>query len=552
MARRFKTFGIIFLLIFCRIIPAGGQSFHFSDSLGPILSSSYNKIIGTLDDRPLVLHGESSKQFLELLTFDSTCTLLSRKPLPFIPIQGLIKTDLFANTLSWDIMWQHMERKIYYTSFARINRSGDPLYPRLLVDSFEMPENLRNGFPMNVISSPNQRYYLTYIALYDSASGHAIYLVHRVDADSVSTSASSLRFAFNPGLDKVSKPYLDNEGNVFLAKYDDPNNYRLGSTLTVYRQDKTGNVESVGEMYLKENKPLDIAFFENENVLYLGSLYNDFYTRKCRGIACYALHLKEGTWDSVSYLPFPSDMFKQLHRYIFAIPPKDLMSYLEIEQFYAGKEEGFMFLFNLEYSQYRNRDINGQSPFSRQNRQNSNDLRRYSDMPQNAAVSGGGGRGRRSARSFGTNIADGTLNSGGGGLPGNNPLNLSNDPFSLKPNPTVHKSMMLELHPAVKDPAYAIQYSITNPEYHISAPLASILNRSMLHFRYEVNSKGGLVLHKTETGPGIPVKDAVLSVNDPRHLFLRDNSWLEPSGRYLLAFYEDELAHRFGLARLSW
>jgi len=533
------------------------QSVHFSDSLGPYFGNSYCRIIGSIHGNSLVLQSGNENKTMQLLMFDSSCRLISKKPLSFISFNGLFKVDLFTKPDSWDIVWQSFHEGRYFCFFARLNGSGELLQMNKFIDSATAVPNHLDGLAFNIVASENHRFYIAYARKYDSLQSKMSFVFYRMDADSSKESSAYSSVSCKPELELFSKPYLDDEGNIYFARYDHPRNYKLGSTLSVFKLVPQGSEFTFPDLYAKERKPQDLYFSMTSNKLVIGTLFTDFYTHQCEGVCCFIYDFSRMGWDSTVYLPFAPTLRKQIHKNIFAISPGNLMNLLRMSGFDVKKDNSYSFLFNLQCTQYPDRGT-GDPRDPRNENLNSNELPKPDENPvQKLGATAYTGAGARNfwGPSFNT-YTDPTMSGNISGANGQNPAypngSSGTGNLFLRPNPIIRKTILLQADAKTKHSDYSIISSQINEGMDDLAPLSSAGVDTLLHFSYMLTPGGLLKLHLIKASPFAQEMNRVLLDNDPRLLLLHQSNCLDLAGHYLLAFFENTQNHYFGLARLTW
>jgi len=554
MRIRFNVFSLLAGVLFMSSNLSFSQSVHFSDSLGPYFGSSYYRIIGNIHGNNLVLHIGNENENIQLLVFDSSCRLISKRPLSFISCSGLVKLDVFTNTDSWDVVWQSFHELKHSCFFARLDGSGELLRMNKLIDSASAVLN-QNAFNIGV--SANHRFYMAYATKYDSMQSKMSFVFYRMDADSSKESNTHIAIQCNPELERFSKPYLDDDGNIYCARYDHPLNYKLGSTLSVFKLGLQGKEFVFPDLYAKQKKPQNPYFYVTGNKLIIGALFTDFYSHQCEGVCCFIYDFSHTGWDSIVYLPFTSAFRKQIHKNIFAISRGNLMNLLQMSGFDAQKENAYTFLIDLECTQYPDRGTDDPRD-PRNNNANYNELAKPDENPVQklgaTAYTGAAARNfwgpsysTYSEPAMAANMSDGN---------GQNPAySKGSDAISnqfLRPNPIIRNTILLSGNAGTGQLGYSIVHSQINKGMDDIAPLSSAGRDTLFHFSYQLTPQAVLKLHMIKVSPFGQEMDRVVLNNDPRLLLLHQSNLMDLEGHYLLAFFENNQNHCFGLARLTW
>ena len=547
MAILLKKKLILAIWIWCLPILAIAQSIQFSDSLDLLTRSFYYDIVGLVHGNPLAIRTLPEKRFAELIQFDSSCEVRSVKPLYFLQLGNLVRSDIFPNEDSWDIVWQMRSGDQYYILTERLDESGNPTEPIFILDSLDAHDSLMKYLPEKIIASVNRRFVMSFLSWPAKEDGNLSIRTHLMDRTTGQLSMGSISIPFRNGLDRISRPFLDDQGHIYFAKYDEPLNYRLETGITVYQVPLHGDVAPYPEILIKERKPVDFAVHIEDGVLHLGALYANFYSHKIEGILHLSLNLQEGVWDTVQYHVFSEDLQKQLRKGYFGISPKEIMNSLTIQQFEYSKEAGCYALINLTHTQYKSRDPN----FSR-------DSALFAPRQASDPLLGGYGPRR-------TRWARGSVQGSTAARPGgSNFLNPQDAQYASSPystahygqeppsNPMVYKTLMAQLDHSLKEINYTLYKTVNPQESNFGAPYASIQHQELLRFSYETSQGDRITLHSINCNHCKENRRESDIRADMRHLLLLDNAYVDRSGNFMLSFFENRENNSLGLAKWQW
>jgi hypothetical protein len=225
-----------------------------------------------------------------------------------------------------------------------------------MLDSLNARDSCEN-ISGKIIASSNRRFD-EFLELPGKEEEKLSIRTHLLDRNTGKLSIGRIDIPFREGLDRISRPFLDDKGQTYFVKYDEPLNYRLETGVTVYLVPQHGDFVPYPEILLKERKPVDFALHIDEGKLHLGALYANFYSHKIEGILHLSLDLERAKWDTIRHHDFSEELQKQLRKGFFGIPFKEIMNSMTIQSFEYKRESGFSILINLAHTQYKNRDPN--------------------------------------------------------------------------------------------------------------------------------------------------------------------------------------------------
>ncbi len=219
-------------------------------------------------------------------------------------------------------------------------------------DIVSLPEQA--GKTWNCMSSPRRHYILFYL-VNPPANDSIVINTVLLDSNWDLVKMGSADIPYSAEFDRLNRPALDDAGTVFVTSYDQPLNYKLGSTVRIYRYGINENDWMRREFYIRENKPVDFLFrFDPGGAGFsLHALYTNFYSKRIEGLiqGSFSPDLKE----ILPFTPFPfgKEIRKDLRRMTVGITADDLPNFLSLYRVSPGDSGTCYITSGLDYLGFR-------------------------------------------------------------------------------------------------------------------------------------------------------------------------------------------------------
>jgi len=222
---------------------------------------------------------------------------------------------------------------------------------KLLKDIIALPVERRGGW--SFISSAKNSWTL-------------LFQVHRPVNDSISISTvlldseweiqrmRTIDLPYSTEFDRLNPLALDEAGNIWIAIYDQPLNFKLSSDLRLYRFSPNDNGDGYVKTEIKEKKPVEFLFEMDKagGRMALHALYIDFYTKDISGLLTAEVETKNMFIKPVQTFEFDKQIKKDLSKMTLGITPDKLMNFLKLNGA-ERTDSGFFITTSLDYVSFR-------------------------------------------------------------------------------------------------------------------------------------------------------------------------------------------------------
>ena len=222
----------------------------------------------------------------------------------------------------------------------------------LLKDVITLPTQAGNGWAF--IASPASSWSLLYQVnkpQNDSISISTVLLDNNWEIQKIST----IDLAFDTEFDRLNPVYLDEQGNVWVAVYDQPLNFKFGTTIRLHRFGVTEQDNLSREFLIKEKKPVELLFEFNRQSkrILISAVYIDFFSHDISGVLAAVLNDNMETLQPFRSFEFDKPIKKDLLRLTVGITPNKLLNFLRLHAAGITDSGSFFMTASLDYVSYR-------------------------------------------------------------------------------------------------------------------------------------------------------------------------------------------------------
>jgi hypothetical protein len=319
-------------LAVCNNLPAQMIDFHnqFDSSFLP--HGNY-MLIGKMDGKYLLLYSDE-QQPTKLVICDNNGTKLKEKTYDFFNGESTVAVNLIPGKNSWSLIVQSVVENMHYTQTVSLNSDGEIVGDLKKIDSARY-DKLRTAAIYSMTSSRNGEYFLMYRVLRGFSTGKVLLNYLLLDKTGNPLGSKSFFIPFDEQFEILNNIFVAPNGSVYFAVHDMALNYRLGSNLRLYKSDLSTDQPVLTEIYLKENKPMELAFDSDpeNNFVALGALYANFYSKEIEGIFTAIFNPRTNKLDTVVYLPMEKEFKKDLKKGISGIKVEELVNRMHLKYF---------------------------------------------------------------------------------------------------------------------------------------------------------------------------------------------------------------------------
>jgi hypothetical protein len=360
-------------------------------------------IIGQNNDKQLIILSVTPGGDPKLLFYDYQLQSQQNRYFP----------DLKNSRLHFMIP-QNNRTDLVYEKFE----DGIRIYKMLSIQKDTVTENeilkLETGIDTywRFISSPSKNGFLLYNLDENFTDSVKLTFLHFSRNYEVTT-IKQMSFRVDLQFDKPGQVFLDDDANIYTMIYDQPDNYRLGTNLKIYKYETATSKLARKEFYLKEKKPVDIrlAFHPESKLISVHSFYHDFYTKNINGIVCATLNEKLDTIVPFTFFEFDKKFKNRLNTPQSRVSSSRLMNYLKIYNS-SFSDSGETFVQAIMDTRYLSDSLMGMPEPVRKNNRSVMEtdpmlgVMQREAMMRSAMQTGGRGRGRS-----GSSLASGSMGS---------------------------------------------------------------------------------------------------------------------------------------------
>src|SRR4030095_7778393 len=320
------------LLAVCNDLSAQMIDFHNQLDSSFVPQGNY-LLIGRMAEKYLFLYSDEV-QPTRLIICDNRGTKLKEKTYDFFNGESTVAVNLIPGKDSWSLVVQSVVENMHYTEIVRLNSDGEIMGNINKMDSARY-DKLRTAAIYSMTSSRNGEYFLMYRVLRGFSTGKVLLNYLLLDKGGNPLGSKSFFMPFDEQFEILNNIFLAPNGTVYFAVHDKALNYRLGSNLRLYKSDLGADQPVLTEIYLKENKPMELAFDsdpENKFVA-LGALYANFYSKEIDGVFTAIFNPSTNKVDTIVYLPMEKEFKKDLKKGISGIKVEELVNRMHLKYF---------------------------------------------------------------------------------------------------------------------------------------------------------------------------------------------------------------------------
>ncbi len=517
------------------------QQINFSDSIGSYENSRFCTIVGIINNNYLIIESIPFRK-PQYIILDTSCRLIKKDELSFIPPGGFIKAVILKETNSWNILWQSLNGGFWYLHNTYLSGNDNSIAQTKIVDSSILPLSVKYR-PYHTGESGNQLYELLFRRIPDFENNQLRIELIAIEMSNGKVNKGQLNIPFNKEFDITGDLTIDNKGNVFTVVFDHPLNFKLSSGIRIYQYSPTAGQIDYPEIFSKQKKPANIFLQADEfkNRLVMVSLYTDFYTHNINGVIGAIISENTLQTDSLFSYSFPKELKKLVNRHITGIHYDKLMNYFELKDCRYNSEHGITILLELSRQAYNGSSYNSSTlnrSVAQMSSVNNNNILQDS---YNAA---------RMNRRIGGRANYSNYN------PFNNSSALRDQSAGVVPYyppeiPIQHITLVT---------TFDGQFHMTNSrllenrltmEIDYMPPYTFLKKGSLEQFVYDPRSSKPKL---KQTEAAFFTDSLTQKYNWPigKHWIVLNHPALYTGENFILSFYHDAFANSFGLAKMSW
>lgn len=204
------------------------------------------------------------------------------------------------------------------------------------------------------VKSPGQLFFL-------------LYKVNQPENDSISINFTVLdknwdvhvsgliEVPFSTEFDRLNPVYIDDDGRTWITIFDQPLNYKLGSTIHIYTYKKGDEKLRQTTFYTKEKKPVEFSYLFNQKqqTAVLQSLYTGFFSKDIEGYLSGMISNSLELVKPFTEYEFGKEIKKEMQKLTSGITRDNLMNYLKIQSIMNPGDSSFYTIAALNYSEYK-------------------------------------------------------------------------------------------------------------------------------------------------------------------------------------------------------
>lgn len=304
-------------------------------------------LIGKMEGKYLFLYSDN-EQPTKLVICDENGTKQKERSYDFINDESTIAVNLIPGKDSWNLVVQSVVENKHYTQTVKLNPDGEIIRALTKIDSARY-DKLKSAAVYSMTSSRNGNYFLLYRVLRGFSTGKVLLNYLLLNKDGNPLGSKSFYIPFDEQFEILNNIFLAPNGTVYFAVHDKALNYRLGSNLRLYKSDLAIDQPILTEIYLKENKPMELAFDsdpENKFVA-IGALYANFYSKEIDGVLTAIIDPSTNKLDTVVYLPMEKEFKKDLKKGISGIKVEELVNNMHLKYFRVNPDRSISVVTDL-------------------------------------------------------------------------------------------------------------------------------------------------------------------------------------------------------------
>lgn len=296
-------------------------------------------LVGRMAGNYLFIYSDYKTQ-TKLIICDQNGTPLKERSYDFINDESTVAVNLIPNKETWSLIVQTVNVNMHYTQTIKLSAEGEILQDLVKIDSARY-DKLKSAAIYNMTSSRNGNYFLLYRILRGYSTGQILLNYILLDKDANLLGSKSFYIPFDEVFEVLNNIFLAPDGTVYLAIHDKALNYRLGSKLRLYKSDLKSDQPIQTEIYLKENKPLELAFDSDpeNSFVALGALYANFYSKDVDGVVTAIFNPATNRLDTVVYMSMDKGFKKELKKGISGIKVEELVNQMHLKYFRVNPDK---------------------------------------------------------------------------------------------------------------------------------------------------------------------------------------------------------------------
>jgi hypothetical protein len=548
----FTLMGLVFIQFLSPLSNTSlfAQQVLFSDSIGNWENSNYCTVAGVLHNKYIAVESTptSSPKYILL---DSLCGFVQSASVDIIPPLGFIKASITEETQSWNMLWQTASNQYWYLHKTFFSGPDCRDMQSEVIDSTDLREII-NKPGYFVIESAGHHYQCLFRKILNATDKELHYDLIIVTNNNGKIRKGRLIIPFNTDLDANTEPVIDDAGNVFMAVFDHPLNFRYSSAIRLFEfRTPDGQIE-YPPIVSREKKPSNLIIEPNQfnNRVLLMSLYTDFYTKHIDGVLGTLVNKTDRNSDSIFSFVFTRELKRQINKHINGVGADDLMNFFELRECTTNAEKGVTFLLELSHNAYSG--FNSSSWLNRSSNRGLNSVDNYSVQQGAAFVTGRSGRrgGRYSSNDVYNNAQRASANNNDNSL---SSFSSGNDVASINFNniPVQYISLMGSFDGNFRLTNKKIIENRLTVDIGFMPPFNSLKNGSLQQFVYDCYARKP----KLKQVRASFLND--LLWENPQALICKEVVLLNHPGLYrgnsfLISFYKNPVNNSYGLAKLNW
>lgn len=330
---RKKIIQFLLILVFSAQAPLFAQQITY---LAPFEMDTENEdafqLIGKINQKFLLYHHAPGHE-AELICFNDSGYIEKFLSLPQIKNNSTRNIGMIGRKDRFTLLTQHAENGKLYAGITHYNETG-PISETSIIDSVRLDIYGRQGI-FNIVNSPQKKYTLLYRILAGFSASQIKIETIRLDSLGHFTDATGFYINFQADLDMFSPPVISDEGEYYWPVYDKPYNYKLGTTLRIFQMALNSKTPLSSEVYLKENKPVEIQVrpLPEKKTLAFGGLYSNFYKKGLEGAFYGFVRMGAKKADSLCWMPMDKKFKRDLKSGVYSIPFDDVINSIQLRQF---------------------------------------------------------------------------------------------------------------------------------------------------------------------------------------------------------------------------
>lgn len=322
------------------------QQLTFSPAVANAGMFNEYSLLSKNKDRIFVL-GSSIASVPEILVFDDSLTLTGSMDAPVLTGSSLLAVARKRDTTY--MLAEYPLRRMNSYRIISLDEKGTTSFVKEVVTL-----KTDSATAWSFVKSPGQSYFL-------------LYKVNRPGEDSISINFVVLDSAWNvqetgvaeipftAEFERLNPAYIDDHGGIWLAVFDQPLNYKLGSFVNLYSYRKGDGKLYHQLLQTREKKPVEFTFVfdEQKKETTIHSLYVGFFSHDIEGYITGTLNDQLDVVRPLATYEFGKGMKKAMQELTVGITRSHLMNYLKILSVHQLEGDRFCTAISLNYAEYK-------------------------------------------------------------------------------------------------------------------------------------------------------------------------------------------------------